>query len=83
MALTYLARGPYCYGIGLSREEAVRNAKQHFPRSYFPSVKRVTDKHFSIFTSTGTFSVDTINGSIRSTVDDITKLQTSCLTEEE
>lgn len=74
----FLAMGPHCWGKGTTREEAVKNAKLNFPYQYVPSVKRAADKHFSIYTSEGEFSVDGVGG-IHSTKDDITKLQTSVL----
>lgn len=73
----FLAMGPHCWGKATTREQAVKNAKQNWPRS-FSTVKRPSDKHFSIYTSTGVFTVDGI-GNIHSTVDDIVKVQTSCL----
>ena len=81
--MNFLARGPYCWGTGTTREAAVKNAAKNFPRSYFPSVKRVADKHFSIYTSEGQFSIDDAMGSITSTKADIQKLQTSCLADED
>lgn len=76
--MNYLAIGPYCWGKGSTRKEAVDKAKENFPHSYFPSVKRVADKHFSIYTSEGVFTVDGM-GDIQSTADDIVKVQKSIL----
>lgn len=78
--MNYLAVGPYCWGKGLTREEAVRNAARNWPRNQYPKVKRPQDKHFSIYTSTGNFTVDGM-GQISSTVADINKLQKSILAE--
>lgn len=75
--MNYLAIGPHCWGKGTTREEAVANAKVNWPRS-FSKVKRPQDKHFSLYTSEGTFTVDGM-GSISSTVADIDKIQTSVL----
>jgi hypothetical protein len=76
--MNYLAMGPHCWGKGKTREEAVKNAKVNFPYRYVPSVKRAADKHFSIYTSEGEFTVDGM-GDIQSTKADITKIQTSVL----
>ena len=78
--MNYLAVGPYCWGKGTTREQAVKLAAQNWPRSAYPSVKRPKDEHFSIYTSEGEFTVDGIGG-IHSTKDDITKVQKSCLAE--
>lgn len=75
--MNWLALGPHCWGKGKTREEAVKNAKVNWPRSFY-EVKRPQDKHFSLYTSEGTFAVDGI-GRIHSTKDDITKIQTSVL----
>lgn len=77
--MNYLARGPLCWGKGKTREEAVKNAKRNFPYRYVPSVKRAEDKHFSIYTSEGEFTVSSDIGFINSTVDDIQKIQESIL----
>lgn len=77
--MNYLARGPHCWGKGKTREEAVQNAKLNFPRGYLGRGKRIMDKHFSIYTSAGEFTVDDEFGQIRSTVDDIKQTQKSCL----
>lgn len=74
----FLAVGPNCWGKGNTREEAVKQAKLNFPYRYVPSVKRASDKHFSIYTSEGQFTVDGLGG-IHSTKADIVKLQTSVL----
>lgn len=76
--MNYLAMGPHCWGKGATREEAVKNAKQNWPYSYVPSVKRPQDKHFSIYTSEGEFTVDGMGG-IHSTAEKIDKIQTSIL----
>lgn len=76
--MNYLAVGPHCWGKGKTREEAVKNAKYNFPTAQYRSVKRVMDKHFSIYTSEGDFTVDGIGG-IHSSKDDISKIQTSVL----
>lgn len=76
--MNWLAVGPHCWGKGKTREEAVKNARYNFPASHYRSIKRVMDKHFSIYTSEGEFTVDGL-GRIESTKDDITKLQTSVL----
>lgn len=78
--MNYLAVGPYCWGKGTTREQAVKLAAQNWPRSAYPSVKRPTDKHFSIYTSEGEFTLDGMGG-IHSTVNDIKKVQTSVLAE--
>lgn len=77
--MNYLARGPYCYGTGTTREEAVAKAKKNFPYRYFPSVKRAADKHFSIYTSEGEFTVSADVGLIESTKNDIKQIQKSIL----
>lgn len=77
--MNFLARGPYCWGKGKTREEAVANAKKNFPYSYVPSVKRAADKHFSIYTSEGEFTVSDDVGSITSTKNDIQQIQKSIL----
>jgi hypothetical protein len=74
--MNYLAMGPYCWGKGKTREEAVKNARYNWPRAY-SSVKQPRDRHFSIYESEGEFTVDGMGG-IHSTAD-ITKLQTSVL----
>ena len=78
--MNYLAMGPHCWGKGTTREQAVKLAKQNFPYRYVPSVKRASDKHFSIYTSEGDFTVDGMGG-IHSTKDDITQVQKSVLAE--
>lgn len=77
--MNYLARGPHCWGKGTTREEAVKKAKLNFPYRYVPSVKRASDKHFSIYTSEGDFSVSADIGLISSTKDDIQQIQKSIL----
>lgn len=77
--MNYLARGPHCFGMGKTREEAVKNAKKFFPYRYVPSVKRAADKHFSIYTSEGDFTVSDDVGFITSTKDDIQQIQKSIL----
>lgn len=77
--MNYLAVGPYCWGKGTTREQAVSNAKQNWPRSAYPKVKRPQDKHFSIYTSEGEFTVDGM-GSITSTKP-LEKIQKSILAE--
>lgn len=77
----YLAMGPHCWGQAETREQAVKNAKQNWPRN-FCKVKRPSDKHFSIYTSDGRFSVDGM-GYIRSEGTEITKIQTSILAKED
>ena len=77
--MNFLAIGPNCWGKAETRKEAVRLAKQNFPASgYVAHNKRVMDKHFSIYTSEGTFMVDDM-GRVSSTVDDITQIQKSIL----
>lgn len=75
--MNYLAVGPYCWGKGKTREEAVKNARYNWPRAY-SRVKQPRDMHFSIYTSEGELTVNGM-GDITSTKDDITKLQKSCL----
>lgn len=75
--MNFLAIGPNCWGKGNTQAEAVKNAKRNWPRM-FSSIKQPTTKHFSIYSSSGTFTVDGI-GHINSTVNDINKIQTSCL----
>lgn len=77
--MNYLARGPHCWGTGKTREEAVAKAKKFFPYRYVPSVKRAADKHFSIYTSEGEFSVSDDIGLISSTKNDIKQIQKSIL----
>lgn len=79
MDLNYLARGPHCWGVGKTREEAVAKAKEHFPNGFVPRGKRVMDKHFSIFTTTGEFSVNDFDGRIYSTSTDLVQIQKSIL----
>jgi hypothetical protein len=78
--MNFLAVGPHCWGKGKTREEAVKNARYNFPAAHYRSIKRVMDKHFSIYTSEGEFAVDGM-GNITSTKDDINKLQKSILAE--
>lgn len=59
--MNWLAVGPYCWGKGKTREEAVKNAKQNWVRTY-TGIKRPLDKHFSIYTSEGEFTVDGLGG---------------------
>lgn len=75
--LNWLAVGPYCWGRGATRAEAVKNARQNWPASY-SKVKRPTDAHFSLYTSAGTLTCDGM-GYITSTVNDLKKVQTSIL----
>lgn len=77
--MNFLAVGPYCWGKGKTREEAVKNAKQNWSRTY-TGIARPTDKHFSIYTSEGEFTVDGIGG-IHSTGKSIDKVQKSILAE--
>lgn len=80
----YLAMGPYCWGKGQTREEAVQNAKQNFPRSYFPKVKRVMDKHFSIYTCDSQMVVTDMGYIHTENADNkITKIQTSILADKD
>lgn len=72
----YMAVGPYCWGRGTTREEAVRNARQNWPRVH--PVKRPADKHFSIYTSDAPITVDGM-GAVRTTSATLEKIQTSIL----
>lgn len=76
-ALNFLAVGPYCWGRGRTIEEAVKHARQNWPRAYH-KIKRPQAHHFSLYTSTGTLSCDGM-GYVRSTANDIQKIQTSSL----
>lgn len=78
MSLNYLAYGPYCWGVAQTPDEAVRLAKQNWPYGY-AGIKRPQKKHFSIYTSTGTFSINTAYGGFYSSVDDIKCIQKSIL----
>ena len=75
--MNFLAVGPYCWGRAATRAEAVKNARQNWPRSYH-KIKSPRDHHFSIYTSEGILTVDGM-GYISSTADDIVKIQTSSL----
>jgi hypothetical protein len=77
--MNYLAVGPYCWGKADTREQAVKNARYNWPQAY-SRIKQPRDKHFSIYTSEGEFTVDGL-GQINSTVDDIVKIQKSILAE--
>ena len=74
-----LAVGPYCWGKGKTLKEAVANAKQHWPYAYYRSIKRVSEKHFSVYISKGELTFD--EGYIRSSTEDLEKIQTSSLAE--
>lgn len=74
--MNWLAIGPYCWGKGKTREEAIKNAKVNWISTY-TGIRRPQDKHFSLYTSEGEFTVDGI-GQINSTKP-ITKVQTSVL----
>jgi len=59
----------------------VSNAKREWPRS-FVKVKRPSDKHFSIYSSEGEFTVRQEDGRWHSP-SEVTKLQTSTLATED
>lgn len=77
--MNYMAVGPFCWGVGLSREEAIRNAKKNWNANY-TNIKRPQDKHFSVYQSEGKLTCDDM-GYVHSSKKDLKQIQKSILAE--